>query len=466
MKRTHCCGELRAAQAHQDVLLQGWVHRRRDHGGLIFIDLRDVTGLVQVLFSPEKKELFALAKDLRAEFVLEIQGQVRQRPSGTENPNLATGEVEIVAEKLTVLNRAETPPFEIEDQTNASEEVRLAYRYIDLRRPSMQKNLVLRHRVSQMVRAFLDERHFVEVETPILTKSTPEGARDYLVPSRLNFGKFYALPQSPQLFKQLLMVAGLDRYFQISRCFRDEDLRADRQPEFTQIDIELSFPDEEEIYRLTSGLFQAIFKEAESLIGKKLNVTFTQMTYAEVIRRFGTDSPDARFDMELQDLTELFRECNFKIFETVAKGGGSVLALNAPGGARLSDKQIDILRLRAQDGKPGAKDLTALKFEKETLLGSVTKHFKKEVLVQVAEKLGSREGDLVLMVADASIDVARRSLGRVRDKLKDRTYLPELLKGNEAKCAFVWVTEFPLFEKDEEGNLTSSHHPFTNLHPE
>ena len=456
MKRSCRCGELRSEQIGREVVLLGWVHRRRDHGGLVFIDLRDVSGLVQILFSPEQKELFGRAKELRSEFVVEVHGKVRRRPVGTENPNLPTGQIEVVSEFLTILNSAKTPPFEIEEETTASEEVRLAYRYLDLRRKIMKENLILRHRVSQIARSFLDREGFIDVETPILTKSTPEGARDYLVPSRLNIGKFYALPQSPQLFKQLLMVSGIDRYFQISRCFRDEDLRADRQPEFTQVDIELSFPDEEEIFSLIERLFKEIFDGFPFL--EKVKLPFPRMTYEEALRIYGADSPDARFEVKLQDLTDSLRNCGFEKFQMVVKNGGRIFALNAPKGSRLSEKQVEALREEAK-GR-GAKELAPFKCEKGSLVSHISKHFKKESLEAVSEKLRVLEGDLVLMVADEKERVAQKALGRVRDRLKERTYL-DLLKGKEKECRFVWITDFPLFEKDEEGHLTSSHHPFT-----
>ncbi len=468
MKRSCRCGELRPEQIGHDVTLAGWVHRRRDHGGLIFIDLRDVSGLVQILFSPEKKELFAKAKELRPEFVLEIHGKVRKRPEGTDNPNLPTGEVEVVSESLSVLNPAKTPPFEIEDETTASEEVRIAYRYIDLRRRSMQENLILRHRVSQIARNFLDKGQFIDVETPILTKSTPEGARDYLVPSRLNVGKFYALPQSPQLFKQLLMVSGIDRYFQISRCFRDEDLRADRQPEFTQVDIEMSFPDEEEIYSLIERLFKEIFEKS---LGIQVPIPFPRMTYQDSIDRYGADSPDLRFEVLLHDVTRFFQACGFEKFESIAKKGRGIFAINAPKpskGGDLTDKQIDLLRKKAKEGKPPAKDLAAFRCDdKGSLVSPFAKYFSKESLEGVVRELKVGKGDLVLIVADERLDTAKRALGRVRDGLKEKYMLPDLLKDKGKECRFIWITQFPLFEPgEEEGSLTSSHHPFTAPHPE
>ena len=466
MKRSHRCGELRPKQVGSDVVLSGWVHRRRDHGGLIFIDLRDVSGLVQILFSPEKKELFSNAKELRPEFVVEVRGKVRKRPERTENPNLPTGEVEIVAESLLILNSAKTPPFEIEDETTASEEVRLTYRYLDLRRKKMQENLILRHRVSQITRSFLDREGFVEVETPILTKSTPEGARDYLVPSRLTLGKFYALPQSPQLFKQLLMVSGLDRYFQISRCFRDEDLRADRQPEFTQVDIEMSFPEEKDIFDLIERLLKEIFEKS---LGLKVSLPFPRMAYQNSIDRYGADSPDIRFEVVLNDVTDAFKGCGFEKFESVIQKGGGIFALNADGGAKLSDKQIDVLRKKAQEAN--ARDLASFRCDdKGVLVSPFAKYFKKESLENVAKSLKARQGDLVLVVADEESDTAKRALGKVRDGLKERGLLGEDLLGEKVKkkeCRFVWITDFPLFEKDKETDQwTSSHHPFTAPHEE
>lgn len=465
MKRTHRCGELRRAEIGQDVALCGWIHRRRDHGGLIFVDLRDVSGLLQIVFSPEKKELFATVKELRPEFVISVQGKVRERPQGTGNPNLPTGEVEVVGEAVTVLNPSQTPPFEVEDKTSVSEEMRLAYRYIDLRRKNMQKNLILRHRVSQIVRNFLDRERFIEVETPILTKSTPEGARDFLVPSRLDLGKFYALPQSPQLFKQLLMVAGFDRYFQISRCFRDEDLRADRQPEFTQIDMELSFPGEEEIFDLVKRLLLEIFGRAEELIGRKLEISFEAINYPQALDRFGADSPDTRFGVELSDLTDLLKECGFQAFDSIVKRGGRILGLNAPEGAQLSGKRLEKLRetVKEMGKKMGEEkpDLASFTYENGTLVSPFSKYFQKEALIRIKERLGVGKNDLAIIVAGEK-KFSQRALGRVRDALKEKEYLEDpLLKGKEKVCRFVWVTEFPLFEEDEEKHIASSHHPFT-----
>ncbi len=459
MMRSHFCGDLRAADVGKTVTLCGWLHRRRDHGGLVFIDLRDRTGLLQVLFDPGNKELFAKAKELRPEFVLEIRGKVGRRPAGTENPNLPTGEVEVVTESFDILNPSKTPPFEIADEGVASEEIRLAYRYIDLRRRKMQENLILRHRISQSARNFLDREKFIEVETPILTKSTPEGARDYLVPSRLSVGKFYALPQSPQLFKQLLMVSGLERYFQISRCFRDEDLRAERQPEFTQVDLEMSFIDEEDIFQLSERLFEEIFET--SPLRKKITIPFPRMSWKEAVETFGTDSPDLRFGVFLKNVTSIFSECGFEKFQSVTKiPKGAIYGLNAPGGARLSEKSIEALRQLTREGRSGAKDIAPFTCEKGELVSHLSKHFRKESLENAAKFLSAKEGDLLLFIADENGDIARRALGRVRDKLKERNFL-DLLKGKEGECAFVWIYDFPLFEKDEGGNWTSTHHPFT-----
>ncbi len=462
--RSHRCGELRSDAIGKEVALCGWVHRRRDHGGLIFIDLRDISGLAQVVFHPDNKKVFQEAKGLRGEFVLRVRGKVQRRPKGTENPNLATGEVEIVCDSFETFNPSETPPFEVEEQTTASEEVRLAYRYIDLRRENMKKNLILRHRVTQRVRNFLDREGFIDVETPILTKSTPEGARDFLVPSRLSPGTFYALPQSPQLFKQLLMVSGLDRYFQISRCFRDEDLRADRQLEFTQIDIEMSFPEEKTFFELMDRLLKDVFENASDLIGKKLDCTFQRMTYQEAIDRFGADSPDLRFGVELQDLTDLLRDCGFKAFESVASSGGRILGINAPGGVKLSGKQIE--KLREEVKERGAPDIASFKYEKGELVSPFSHFFRKESLAKVQKKLGIGQHDLALIVA-AKDPFNWQALGRVRDCLKEKNYLEDvLLKGKEKECRFVWIIDFPLFIRDDEGNIVSSHHPFTAPHPE
>ena len=463
MTHRRSCGELKEASIGEEVVLYGWVHRRRDHGGLIFVDLRDREGMTQVVFHPEKRELFVQAGALRPEFVVELSGEVRRRPAGMENKRIPTGQIEIVASSLTVLNSSKTPPFEIEEEdiepdAKLSEELRLTYRYLDLRRPRMFQNLWLRHKVCQVVRCFLDERGFIEIETPILTKSTPEGARDYLVPSRLNPGKFYALPQSPQLFKQLLMVAGFERYFQISRCFRDEDLRADRQPEFTQVDIELSFPDEEDIFGLIERLLKEIFEK--SLPGKKIDIPFPRMKYQESFDTYGADSPDLRFEVKLRDLTEILRDCGFERFQSVIKNGGRILAINAPCGSRLSEKQIEVLRKEAQGC--GAHDIAPFKCENGSLISHLSKYFQKDSLNRVAKELGVGEGDLVIVVAHENIKKAQSALGRVRDQLKEKGYLDDvLLGGKEEECAFTWITDFPLFEEDEEKSLTSSHHPFT-----
>ena len=469
MKRTHTCGELTEKEIGRKTVLCGWVHRRRDHGGLIFIDLRDREGLTQVVFGPEKKELFSQAQTLRPEFVVGLSGEVRRRPAGMENKRLSTGQIEVAADSLAVLNPSNTPPFEIEEEAvkkdvKLSEELRLTYRYLDLRRPQMFQNLRLRHRVCQIVRRFLDTRGFIEIETPILTKSTPEGARDYLVPSRLNPGKFYALPQSPQLFKQLLMVAGFERYFQISRCFRDEDLRADRQPEFTQIDIEMSFVDEEDILKLATEMVHEIFKELkpdiEERLKNKIDFQFKpNLTYRESADRFGADSPDLRFAMELVDLSDFLRNSEFKTFRTVLESGGIVAGINS-GSWGMTPKQFEELTEFVKHS--GAKGLVSFTKETSGLASPVAKFFKEEELKAVVKAMRAKEGDTLLLVADKK-PLAQKVLGLLRDEIGRRR--PELTP--DSKFHFCWVTGFPLFEwSEEEKNWTSSHHPFTSPFPE
>lgn len=377
MKRTLYCGHVRATHLDQKVTLTGWVHNRRDHGGVLFVDLRDREGLVQLVFHPDR-DVFQAAESVRGEFVLEVVGQVRRRPAGTENPQLATGEVEVWVESMSVLNRSRTPPFEISEHSNASEDVRLQYRYLDLRRPPLQKNLILRHKVTQTVRTFLADNGFLELETPFLTKSTPEGARDFLVPSRLTPGAFYALPQSPQLFKQLFMVAGFDRYYQIARCFRDEDLRADRQPEFTQIDLEMSFIDVDDVIGLVEGLLKAVFKAA---LGRDIETPFPRLSYEEAQRRFGSDKPDLRFGMEIQDVSAVFAETKFQVFANALKSGGVVRALCYPGGASLSRTEID--KLTEWVKTFGARGLAWLKMTETGAESSIAKFMSEKELAEL-----------------------------------------------------------------------------------
>lgn len=452
LKRTHYCGDLRIEHAGSRVVLMGWVQRRRDHGGLIFIDLRDRSGLVQVVFSPDiHKDAFMKAEGVRNEYVLAIQGDVRERPEGTANPNLNTGQVEVLAADLRVLNRAKTPPFYIEDELDVDENLRLRYRYLDLRRPEMQKALVLRHKAAKCVRDFLDEHGFLEIETPVLTKSTPEGARDFLVPSRLNPGKFYALPQSPQLFKQILMVAGLDRYFQIVRCFRDEDLRADRQPEFTQIDIEMSFVDVDDVLELMEHMLARLCLET---VGLEISRPFPRLSYREAMDRFGTDKPDTRFGMELKDISDIAGSCGFKVFSSAVAAGGQVKGINAKGCGSFSRKEIDDLAAYAAVYK--AKGLAYFVVTEDGIKSVIAKFFNEKEISAILERMEADPGDLLLFVAD-NPKVVADALGALRLHLGERLgMIPE------NSYNFVWVVDFPLLEYDDnEGSYKVMHHPFT-----
>ncbi|MGB5834726.1 MAG: aspartate--tRNA ligase [Thiohalocapsa sp.] len=456
--RSHYCGELDASFIDQQVRLCGWVHRRRDHGGVIFVDLRDREGLVQVVFDPDQQDMFQLAEQIRSEFVLAVEGRVRARPEGTVNPNMPTGEVELLAQSLTVLNAAETPPFQLDDHhTDASEEIRLRYRYIDLRRPEMQERLRIRSRITQCMRRFLDEQGFLDIETPILTKSTPEGARDYLVPSRVHPGEFYALPQSPQLFKQLLMMSGMDRYYQIARCFRDEDLRADRQPEFTQLDIETSFLDEAELTDLMEQMIRALFQE---VLDTNLPDPFPRITYAEAMRRFGSDRPDLRVPLELIDVADLMDQVEFKVFAGPAKDpDGRVVALRLPKGADISRKEID--EYTKFVGIYGAKGLAYIKVNdwsgvgRDGLQSPILKFLPDAAVDGIMARTSAEDGDLVFFGADKT-QVVNESIGALRVKLgRDR----ELLEGDWRP---VWVVDFPMFERDENSDRwVALHHPFT-----
>ena len=452
MKRTDYCGALTKAKVDQDVLLQGWVHRRRDHGGLIFIDLRDREGIVQVVFNPQQsQEIHERAHSLRSEYVLEVAGKVRPRPSGTENRELSTGEIEVHAANLTILNPSLTPPFAIEDENEPAESLRLKYRYLDLRRRSVQQNFILRHHLSRAVRRFLDQNGFLEIETPFLTKSTPEGARDFLVPSRLNAGAFYALPQSPQLFKQILMVSGFDRYYQIVRCFRDEDLRADRQPEFTQIDIEMSFIDREDILSLMEEMVGEIIFQAK---GVRVESSFSRLTYREAMDRYGVDKPDLRFGLELKDLSDVAAGAEFKVFREAVEKKGRVKAINAKGLATLSRKDLEELTQEAT-GR-GAKGLAWMKVTAEGMEAPITKFFKPEMLQEIGRRMEAVPGDLLLFVADKE-KVVYEVLGHLRLVIAKRLNLidPKALK-------LLWVTDFPLLEFDEtEKRYVAMHHPFT-----
>ncbi len=452
LRRTHTCNDLGLDFLDQEIILMGWVLRRRDHGGVIFIDLRDRWGITQVVFNPEiNEEIHAKAHQLRSEWVIAVRGRVVRRPGSMENPKLKTGAIEILVDELRILNTSETPPFPLDEDIEVSDNLRLQYRYLDLRRPEIAKNLILRHQALQSVRTYLNDNNFLEIETPMLTRSTPEGARDYLVPSRVNAGKFFALPQSPQLFKQILMVAGMDRYYQIVKCFRDEDLRADRQPEFTQIDMELSFITEDEIITIVEGMIKALFKATKDI---DLQPPFRQMTYDEAIRRFGTDRPDVRFGLELVDLTEALRNCGFKVFNSIIEKGGVVKAINAKGCGGFSRKDLDDLTEYA--GRFGARGMAWIKVKEDEWQSPITKFFSEDELKAMAEALDAQPGDLILFGADKAKTV-HQVLAELRLELSRRLGLV-----TEGSFNFLWVTDFPLLEYDEEQKrYTAVHHPFT-----
>jgi aspartyl-tRNA synthetase len=455
--RSHYCGEINSSHIDQEVELCGWVHRRRDHGGVIFIDLRDREGLVQVVYDPDLPDIFALAEQVRNEYVLRIRGRVRPRLEGTVNPDLATGEIEILGLELVILNRADTPPFQLDEHEKTSEEVRLRYRYVDLRRPEMLEKIRTRARVTQILRRFLDDSGFLDIETPMLTKATPEGARDYLVPSRTHPGHFFALPQSPQLFKQLLMMAGMDRYYQIVRCFRDEDLRADRQPEFTQLDIETAFLDEDEIMTLNEEMIRQLYKE---ILDVDLPNPFPRMTYDEAMLRYGSDRPDLRVPLELVDLRDLMATVEFKVFSGPAKDPkGRVAALRVPGGGSLSRKQID--EYTKYVAIYGAKGLAYIKVNEmakggEGLQSPILKFLPGEVVSAILERTGAQDGDLIFFGADKA-SVVNESLGALRVRLGQDLALME------GEWKPLWVVDFPMFEWDEQHDRwTPLHHPFTS----
>lgn len=453
MQRTHYCGQLTEEVIGQTVTLQGWVQKRRDLGGLIFIDLRDREGIVQVVFNPDfSSDALQIAEKVRNEYVIEVTGNVVEREENQKNSKVKTGSIEVHVEKVNIINEAKTPPFMLEDETDVNDELRLKYRYLDLRRPTLARVFKMRSDITKTVRNFLDEEGFLEVETPILTKSTPEGARDYLVPSRVHPGEFYALPQSPQLFKQMLMVSGFDRYYQIARCFRDEDLRADRQPEFTQIDMEMSFMSIEDIIELNERLMQKVMKNVK---GITIEIPFKRMPYDEAMGRFGSDKPDTRFGMELQDVSEIVKDSSFKVFAGAVESGGQVKAINVKGAAdNYSRKDIDALGEFAS--RYGAKGLAWLKVDAEGLKGPIAKFFEDEAGDGLAKSLDAEAGDLLLFVADKKSVVAD-ALGALRLKLgKDLNLI------DETQFNFLWVTEWPLFEYDEEeGRYYAAHHPFT-----
>ena len=452
LRRTHTCNDLGPDFLDRETILMGWVLRRRDHGGVIFIDLRDRWGITQIVFNPEIHEaVHAKAHQLRSEWVIAVRGTVARRPAAMENHKLKTGAIEVLVHELRILNTSETPPFPLDEDIEVSDTLRLQYRYLDLRRPEIANNLVLRHQALQTVRSYLNDNSFLEIETPMLTRSTPEGARDYLVPSRVNAGKFYALPQSPQLFKQILMVAGMDRYYQIVKCFRDEDLRADRQPEFTQIDMELSFITEAEIITLVEGMIKNLFKAVR---GIELQPPFAQMTYDEAMRRYGTDRPDTRFGLEMVDLTETLRGCGFKVFQSAIEKGGVVKAINAKGCGGFSRKDLDDLTEFA--GRFGARGMAWIKIKEDEWQSPITKFFSPEEIAAMATALDARPGDLILFGADQTRTV-HQVLAELRLELARRLGLIE-----PGSFSFLWVTDFPLLEYDDEARrYTAVHHPFT-----
>lgn len=452
LKRTHYCGDLRMDNVGQEVILNGWVQKKRNLGGLVFVDLRDIRGISQIIFDADvSKDAFEKAEKLGSEYVIAVKGIVRERQA--KNPNMATGDIEISATELRVLSKSQTPPIYIKDDDNVSEDKRLKYRYLDLRKPSMQNNLIMRSKVAQIVRQYLSENNFLEIETPFLIKPSPEGARDYLVPSRVNPGKFYALPQSPQLFKQILMVSGMDRYFQIVKCFRDEDLRADRQPEFTQIDCEMSFVDENDVMTMMENMIGRIFKEIHNI---DIQLPLKRMTYKEAMDRFGSDKPDTRFAMELTDLSDLVKDCGFGVFSSAANAANSsVRAINAIGGAdAFSKKGMKKLEEHAKTYK--AKGLAWIKVTEEGIDSPIAKFFTEDEIKAILDRMDAKAGDLILFVADKN-KVVYDALGQLRLEVARKMDLIDKNKYN-----LLWVTEFPLFEEDEEtGRMIAMHHPFT-----
>lgn len=458
MMRTHYCGEINREHIGQTVTLCGWAHRRRDHGGVIFIDLRDREGMAQIVIDPDTKEAFAIAESVRNEFVLKITCKVRPRPEGTVNPNIPTGEVEMLASDIEILNPSLTPPFMLDDD-NLSELVRLEHRYIDLRRPAMQENMKLRYRVSKVIRDYLDDNGFIEIETPMLNRSTPEGARDYLVPSRIHHGEFFALPQSPQLFKQLLMVSGFDRYFQITKCFRDEDLRADRQPEFTQIDLETSFLEENDIMDIVEEMIRQMLKKVQNV---DLPAQFPRMPYAEAMSRYGSDKPDMRVTLEITELSDVMKDVDFKVFSGPANSdNGRVAAIRVPNGAEISRKEIDtyteFVKIYGAKGLAYIKVNDASKLNEEGLQSPIVKNIHETALKAIIERTGAQNGDIVFFGADTT-KIVNEALGALRQKIgHDKGHV------DGRAWAPLWVVDFPMFERDEEGGRWNAlHHPFTS----
>ncbi|RCW43794.1 aspartate--tRNA ligase [Halanaerobium sp. MA284_MarDTE_T2] len=450
-KRTHSCGNISSRNIGDKVIVMGWVQKRRDHGGVIFADIRDRSGIVQAVFNPGlNDESFIRADKLRSEYVVALKGEVKKRPEGNVNPDIPTGEIEIKCEELRILDKAQTPPIQIEDYLEVGEDLRLKYRYLDLRRPKMKNIMKMRHRIMKTTRDFLDDNGFWEIETPILTKSTPEGARDYLVPSRINKGHFFALPQSPQIFKQLLMVSGIEKYFQIARCFRDEDLRANRQPEFTQIDLEMSFVTKEDVFEITEGLMRRVFSEADIDIPKEIRV----LSYQEAMDRFGSDKPDLRFSMELKDISDIVSESDFKIFSGTVQKGGQVKGINFKGGSNSARSVIDGFEEYVK--LFNAKGLAWIALREEEIKSPITKFLSQTEIDSVIEKMDAETGDLLLFVADEK-DVVASALGNLRLKIaRDYDLIPEEV------YEFVWIVDFPLFEYDEDRKrYVAKHHPFT-----
>lgn len=452
-KRTHTCGELRVADVGKTVILNGWVHRWRDHGGLLFIDLRDRYGITQVVFKPNLLDQKTMneASHLRAEFVISLEGEVSQRPEGMANKDLATGEIEVIAKKMTILNESKTPPFEIEEETNANEELKLRYRYLDLRRPPLQHKIKIRHQATKAVRDFLDSKGFYEIETPLLIRSTPEGARDFIVPSRVNPGKFYALPQSPQLLKQILMISGFDKYFQIARCLRDEDLRADRQIEHTQIDMEMTFVTEDDVFSVVEGMMVYVFKK---VLNVKIEPPFPRLKFKEAMERYGTDKPDTRFDTEIKGLTNSLRDSQFKVFSQTIKNNGIVCGINFKGGGKLSRKEIE--NLEGVATQAGAKGLVWIARVSEGFKSPILKYISPEEQTSIADILNLEEGDIGFLIADQP-NVVFTSLGKLRLHIAHKFDLIDKTKWN-----LLWIYEFPLFEYNpEEGRFDAMHNIVT-----
>jgi len=454
MRRTHSCGILNINDIGKEVILMGWVNNRRDHGGLVFIDLRDRHGVTQIVFDPQNEATsHKKAHDIRSEYVIAVCGMVRQRPDNMANKNIPTGEIEVFVYSLDILNTAATPPFQIDEHVKVAENLRLQYRYLDLRRPALSRNLIFRHKASCATRTFLNANGFLDIETPVLTRSTPEGARDYIVPSRVNPGKFYALPQSPQLFKQLLMVAGFDRYYQIVKCFRDEDLRSDRQPEFTQIDLEMSFVDVDQVIEITEGLISTLFKEC---LDMDIQTPFNRLTYKEAMDRFGTDRPDIRFEMELQDVTSIVKDSSFTLFNQVVKQGGIVKAINLPGGSGFSRRELDEITEFVKIY--GAKGLAWVKIKEDGWQSPIAKFFTDQEKSDIEKVLDAKKGDILFFSADNSI-IVNDILANLRVHLAKLT---GILDSHDNEFAFTWVVDFPLMEFDAtEGRYMAKHHPFT-----